>query len=104
GRATPIEPYDLVSSGDNCSSCHQDVQAHGGGRRGFDTCILCHGTAGSEDRARYTAAHAPATTGVSIDFRSLLHKIHMGAELEHADDYEVVGFGSAAYPNNYGVV
>lgn len=104
GSADELVPGNIISSGDNCSSCHEDISFHGGGRRGYDTCILCHGTAGSEDRARYTAGNAPATTGVSIDFRSLLHEIHMGAELEHAEDYEVVGFGSAAYPNNYGVV
>jgi hypothetical protein len=104
GAADEIVPGTIISSGARCASCHEDLSFHGGGRRGYDTCILCHGVAGGEDRARYTAANAPATTGVSIDFRSLLHKIHMGAELDQADEYQVVGFGAAAYPNNFGAI
>jgi hypothetical protein len=103
GAASVIEPYDLISSASNCQACHQDIYFHGGGRRGFDTCVLCHGTAGSEDRAQYVAAAAPATTGTTINFRTMLHKIHMGSSLTHAADYELVGFGSGAWPNNFGV-
>lgn len=102
GSATEIEPYYAISSGDNCLRCHQDLWFHGGGRRGFDTCILCHGTAGFEDRARYTAANAPETAGATPNFRTMVHKFHMGEELPDKDTYGIVGFGSAAYPNNYG--
>ena len=101
GGATEIEPYDLISSSANCEACHFDVQFHGGGRRGFDDCILCHGAAGGEDRPRYTAANAPPTTGAGIHFREMLHKIHMGEELANASLYTLVGFGSGAYPNNF---
>jgi len=104
GSATTIEPYSLVSSAANCNACHNDLYFHGGGRRGFDTCVLCHGTAGSEDRSRYVAANAPATTQVTINFREMLHKIHMGEDLDHASTYTVVGFGSTAYPNNFGIL
>jgi len=48
------------------------------------------------------AANAPPTTGLTVDFRTLLHKIHMGASLANADTYEVVGFGSTAWPDNFG--
>jgi hypothetical protein len=101
GGATTIEPYGLISSGDNCASCHKDVGFHGYGRRGFDACILCHGTAGSEDRPQYVAANAPATTGATVNFRTMLHKIHRGEDLAHAADYTIVGFGSGAYPDNF---
>lgn len=101
GSATQEEPYDLISSAENCYSCHQDLYFHGGGRRGFDACNVCHGTAGSEDRPRYVAANAPATTGVSVNFRAMIHKIHMGEELANASTYTVVGFGGAPYPDNY---
>jgi OmcA/MtrC family decaheme c-type cytochrome len=101
GSATTLEPYALISSGQNCQACHQDITFHGGGRRGFDACILCHGTAGSEDRPQYVAASAPATTGVTINFRTMLHKIHRGADLANASTYTVVGFGAGAYPNNF---
>jgi hypothetical protein len=103
GGATEVTSYDLIPSGETCYSCHGDLLFHGGGRRGFDTCILCHGTAGSEDRARYTAANAPPTTGVAIDFRAMLHKIHTGEDLANAGTYQVVGFGSTPYPNNFSI-
>jgi hypothetical protein len=103
GSATTLEHYSLITSASTCNACHNDIYFHGGGRRGFDTCVLCHGTAGSEDRPRYVAANAPATTQVSINFRELLHKVHMGENLDHASTYTVVGFGSTAYPNNFGL-
>jgi hypothetical protein len=101
GSADEIEPYELVSSGENCYACHQDLYFHGGGRRGFDVCISCHGTAGAEDRPQYVAGNAPATTGEPVSFRTMLHKIHMGEELANASSYTVVGFGGSPYPNNY---
>jgi len=103
GSATTLEPYALISSSANCYECHNDIYFHGGGRRGFETCILCHGTAGAEDRPGYVAANAPATTQVSVNFREMLHKIHMGESLDKASTYTVVGFGSTAYPDNYGL-
>jgi OmcA/MtrC family decaheme c-type cytochrome len=101
GNATTLMPETIISSKDNCNACHDTVYAHGGGREGYNTCILCHGTAGGEDRPRYVAANAPATTGLSIDFRSMLHKIHMGESLSFASTWKVIGFSSAGYPNNF---
>ena len=101
GSAGALEPYDLIADAAACYSCHQDLWFHGGGRRGFETCLACHGTAGGEDRPQYRAWGAPATTGVQISFRELLHKIHMGEELTNASSYTVVGFGSGNPPNNY---
>jgi OmcA/MtrC family decaheme c-type cytochrome len=99
--ATAIEPYDLISESKNCYACHDDLYFHGGGRRSFVTCIVCHAAAGAEDRPRYTAGSAPATPKVSISFREMLHKIHMGKELPDAETYTVVGYGAAGYPNNF---
>jgi hypothetical protein len=103
GSATAVEPYELIASGSSCFNCHQELAFHGFGRRGFESCVLCHGTAGSEDRPRYVAGNAPETPGVTVGFRTMLHKIHMGEELANASSYDVVGFGSSAYPNNFGV-
>jgi OmcA/MtrC family decaheme c-type cytochrome len=44
---------------------------------------------------------APATPGVTVDFRTMLHKIHMGEDLANASTYEVVGFGPP--PDGFGV-
>jgi len=102
GSATSTSPYDKIESADACLACHKELMFHGGGRRGFTACILCHGTAGSEDRPRYVAPGAPDTTGLMVNFREMLHKIHMGEHLAYASTYTVVGFGSPSnYPNNF---
>ena len=99
GDATVPMPYDLISSADNCERCHKQLTYHNGRDRGFSACIACHGTSGSEDRPRYVAANAPETPGVSIQFRSLLHKIHRGRNLEDKG-FQVAGAGDAGYPDN----
>jgi OmcA/MtrC family decaheme c-type cytochrome len=103
GSSSMAEPYDLIASGSSCFNCHQELAFHGFGRRGFESCVLCHGTSGSEDRPTYVAANAPDTTGVTVSFRTMLHKIHMGEELANAGTYDVVGHGSSAYPDNFSV-
>lgn len=101
GSADSIDPYDLIASGSSCYNCHQDMAFHGYGRRGYESCVLCHGSAGTEDRPQSVAANAPATDGVTINFRTMLHKIHMGSSLTNASSYDVVGFASGAYPDNF---
>ncbi len=103
GSATTIEPYGLISDGNNCYKCHQDVEFHGAGRRSFEACVICHSTSGAEDRPQLVAANAPATPGVTIGFREMLHKIHMGEELANASTYTIVGYGASPYPNNFGL-
>ncbi|MHC4922084.1 MAG: multiheme c-type cytochrome, partial [Planctomycetota bacterium] len=100
GDATTIVPNTRISSSSNCYLCHDDIQFHGGGRRGYETCLVCHGSGGTEDRPRYVAANAPATADVTIDFRTMLHKIHQGKDLDKALTYNVVGFGTG-YPDNF---
>ena len=82
GSATTIEPYALVSSGQQCYACHSDIWFHGGSRRGFETCISCHGTSGFEDRPSATAPPF-----IAASFRQMLHKVHMAEELPSADTY-----------------
>lgn len=102
GDADSLQPYDLIDLDpvSSCYRCHDELRFHGGGRGGFDTCISCHGVNGAEDRPQYVAANAGATTGVGVNFRQMIHKIHMGAELANKDTYTVNGFGSG-YPNNF---
>ncbi|MBK7642617.1 MAG: hypothetical protein IPJ19_06130 [Planctomycetes bacterium] len=101
GDATTITPYALISSGDNCNACHQDVGFHGYGRRGFQTCIVCHGGAGTEDRTNYIAPNSPNNADTTVDFRQMLHAIHMGKDLAYPTGYYIVGGSNTAYPNNY---
>ena len=83
GDATTVENYEVVSSGDNCYACHDSLWFHGGGRRGFETCVVCHATSAPEDRPSTTSP----TPRVSASFREMLHKIHMSEELPDAATY-----------------
>ncbi|MES2639467.1 MAG: hypothetical protein V4850_08275 [Myxococcota bacterium] len=78
GAATVVEPRENVLA-DNCADCHGDTfEAHGGSRRDLDLCITCH-VDGSEDR--YSATDATTTPGATVGMTSMIHKIHMGADL-----------------------
>ncbi|MBI5362457.1 MAG: hypothetical protein HZA53_04705, partial [Planctomycetes bacterium] len=101
GSVAVVEPRQLIDSGAACNACHGDLQAHGNGRRGYETCVLCHASPGVEDAPLYSfnGWYIGATRGVTMDFRTLLHKVHMGAELANASTYTVNGiFLGVAYP------
>jgi len=81
GAATAIELTSIITSGASGEQCHTMVGPfHGGNRRDFNPCVLCHGAAGSEDWPTYatTPANLP-TTGDTINLRTMLHKLHRGA-------------------------
>ncbi|MGH7144564.1 MAG: multiheme c-type cytochrome [Planctomycetota bacterium] len=88
GTATSIDHREEVKTS-NCNQCHVTIQAHGGSRSGdVSYCILCH-TAGAEDNA-----HSP---GVTIEFKSMIHKIHMGEHLPSVNGLGVDASGNADY-------
>ena len=105
GGATTVQPRAVISSGDNCNVCHTDVAAHGFGRRGLDTCLVCHNAPGLEDGPKYTYAswYVRPTPGATMDFRTLAHRVHAGKELSRP--YEVNGvFLGVPYPVTYDTV
>lgn len=83
GAATTIVPHAIISSGANCNKCHDDLSFHGGGRRGTEACLTCHSISGATN----TMAATTATPSVPIEFRQMLHKIHMGADLTNGATY-----------------
>tara|TARA_R110002072_G_scaffold136285_2_gene278588 strand:+ start:9292 stop:12180 length:2889 start_codon:yes stop_codon:yes gene_type:complete len=93
GTATTLSVINRIDSSEGCYRCHTDIQFHGGGRKGYDTCLLCHGVAGAEDAATYVYANGEASPGVTIDFRTMLHKIHAGKTLAAGENYKIAGFG-----------
>ncbi|MGE0708265.1 MAG: hypothetical protein AB7N76_18655 [Planctomycetota bacterium] len=100
---SPPPPSPVFTAETNCNRCHEDyIVFHGGSRRGLLTCLVCHGNSGAEDWARYEGGTGPVTKGLSIDFRVMLHKIHMGKELAFAASYEVAGFNGSS--NKYNAV
>ncbi|HLX46371.1 MAG TPA: OmcA/MtrC family decaheme c-type cytochrome [Bryobacteraceae bacterium] len=54
----------------SCNSCHDQLSAHGGSRRGMAMCVLCH-----------TPQNADPNTGLTMDAKVFFHKIHMGENL-----------------------
>ncbi|HSC87071.1 MAG TPA: OmcA/MtrC family decaheme c-type cytochrome, partial [Polyangiaceae bacterium] len=54
-----------------CNSCHTRLEYHGGSRRGVGLCQLCHTESNSLE----------PTSGNTIDFQVMIHKIHRGSSL-----------------------
>ena len=90
---SPMQPRRTVVAISNCNSCHGRLSVHGENRNQTVMCVLCHNPNGS-DAAQRTAAQMPAQT---IDFRTMIHKIHTGKNLTR--DYTVYGFNRSV--NNF---
>jgi OmcA/MtrC family decaheme c-type cytochrome len=60
---------DVVRSS-GCDTCHDQISFHGGSRRGVELCVLCH-----------TPQTADPDTGLTVDFKVMVHKIHDGSSL-----------------------
>lgn len=69
-----------------CNECHGKLGLHGGSRREIMLCVMCH-----------NEGVTVATTGVPIDLKTLVHKIHMGAKLPSIAKNVKYGIGSADY-------
>ncbi len=54
----------------SCNTCHDQLSAHGGPRRGMNMCVLCH-----------TPQNMDPNTGDTLDSKVFFHKLHMGASL-----------------------
>ena len=81
----------LVVSTDSCNSCHEELSFHGGNRIEADYCVTCHNP-GSTD----------ANSGNTVDFASMVHKIHFGRNLpsvQSGEPYILWGFRDT--PHDY---
>jgi OmcA/MtrC family decaheme c-type cytochrome len=77
----------VISTTTTCNLCHDPLEAHGGVRQDFALCVLCH-----------TPDVVDPETGNSIDFKVIIHKIHMGSELPsviNGTSYYIVGHNQA---------
>ncbi len=71
----------------NCNECHGKLGAHGGGRRDVALCVLCH-----------NPGVIDPDTGNPIDFKFLIHKLHMGQTLPSnvaGGEFGIIGFQNA---------
>ena len=83
--------HDVIHTA-TCNKCHDPLGAHGGVRREVQLCVLCHNPGGNGIQT------VDAETGNSIDFKVLIHKIHMGSSLpsvQAGHPYQIVGFQNA---------
>lgn len=61
--------HDIIETA-SCNGCHDQLSAHGGSRRGFNMCVLCH-----------TPQNTDPNTGLTLDAKVFFHKLHMGENL-----------------------
>ena len=73
-------PRSIVTTETCNGRCHDPIALHGGSRQKIELCILCHNPNQDID----------PDTGNSVDMPLMIHKIHMGAELENG--YNIIGY------------
>jgi OmcA/MtrC family decaheme c-type cytochrome len=84
-----------VVSQANCTGCHNKMMLHGGIRQNVEYCVVCHNPTVTD-----SAQRAATDTPESINFKTMIHKIHTGKEL--TTDFTVMGHNKSV--NNYNEV
>jgi OmcA/MtrC family decaheme c-type cytochrome len=90
---SPVIARHVVVELANCNACHTQLSAHGGIRNEVTHCPLCHNPNATDAALRPVSQDPPQ----SINFRTLIHKIHTGVNL--TNPYVVYGFGGSV--NNF---
>ena len=79
-----------VVATDKCNSCHNGLAMHGGSRNTTEQCVLCHNPTATDSQK-------PAE---SIDFRTMVHKIHSGKNLVNGYSIGSTSFSDVGYPGD----
>jgi OmcA/MtrC family decaheme c-type cytochrome len=98
----PVREGREIVRTENCNTCHDPLEAHGGTRRDVRLCITCHSTQITDPATGVRSAHIDPDTGHNIGFPELIHKIHRGENLpsvEAGTPYQIIGFNQGV--NDY---
>jgi len=89
-NGSPVTKTRDVVTTATCDKCHDQLSAHGGSRRAVQLCVMCH-----------TPQTTSPGTGITVDFKVFIHKLHMGSQLPSVvagGTYEIVNaFGTSNY-------
>lgn len=88
------DPRRMVVDTDSCNACHDVLSLHGGQRFSIDYCVMCHNPVADDSDVRPPEFTPPR----SIDFRFMIHRIHLGEE--NMRDYTIFGFRSSVHNYN----
>jgi OmcA/MtrC family decaheme c-type cytochrome len=75
----------------SCNDCHSELATHGTQRQNVAYCVMCHTPAATDEARRPQEAMPP----VSINFRTLIHRLHSGGRAE--EPLVVYGFGGREF-------
>jgi OmcA/MtrC family decaheme c-type cytochrome len=92
GTAATATPRRKVVSQATCTTCHNKLMLHGGIRQNVEYCVVCHNPTVTDSAMRLNN-----DTPESINFKTMIHKIHTGSEL--TTNFTVMGHGNSV--NNY---
>ncbi|HET7786748.1 MAG TPA: OmcA/MtrC family decaheme c-type cytochrome [Myxococcales bacterium] len=90
-----------------CNTCHQRLAAHGGRRLDVNYCVTCHNSSSLDNLLPAGTApgqrNAPDPYNGTVDFKRVLHKVHMGEHLPSVAagvpfTFHGVDFSDVAFP------
>jgi OmcA/MtrC family decaheme c-type cytochrome len=86
---------------EKCNQCHGFLSLHGENRNRVEHCAVCHNASETDVRRRPTATvqSERAKPAESVDFATMIHRIHTGEHMQQFNrTYTVIGFGGAVIP------
>lgn len=102
-----VSPRRTIVETETCNVCHDRLSLHGGQRREVEYCVLCHNPQNVDWSQRPKLGGAGTNVNLanteddieerSIDFRTMIHKVHTGEELDASVPYVIYGYGAKPY-------